>query len=102
KNVQAGMNVVPTMTVLELLSIQTVYVKIPVSENEISQFKKGETAQITINALDKTIVGTIKEIGVSADILSRTYPVKIEVQNTTGDIKPGMICSVQTTSQDKR
>jgi RND family efflux transporter MFP subunit len=102
RNVQAGMNVVPTTTVLELLNIQSVYVKIPVSENEISLFKKGKTAQITINAIDKTVTGTIKEIGVTADILSHTYPVKIEVQNTTGDIKPGMICSVQTVAQDKR
>lgn len=102
RNVQAGMNIMPTTTVLELLNIQSVYVKIPVSENEISLFKKGETAQITINAIDKTVTGTIKEIGVTADILSHTYPVKIEVQNTTGDIKPGMICSVQTVAQDKR
>ncbi|MBV6463726.1 MAG: p-hydroxybenzoic acid efflux pump subunit AaeA [Chlorobi bacterium] len=102
KYVQAGMNVVPATTALELLNIQSVYIKIPVSENEISLFKKGETAQITINAIDKTVTGTIKEIGVTADILSHTYPVKIEVQNTTGDIKPGMICSVQTVAQDKR
>lgn len=102
RNVQAGVNVMPTTTVLELLNIQSVYVKIPVSENEISQFKKGETAQITINAIDETVTGKIKEIGVTADILSHTYPVKIEVQNTAGDIKPGMICSVQTVSPDKR
>jgi len=102
KNVQVGMNILPTTTVLELLNMQSVYVKIPVSENEISLFKKGETAQITIKAIDKTVKGTIKEIGVTADILSHTYPVKIEVQNTTGDIKPGMICSVQAVLQDKR
>lgn len=102
KNVQAGMNVVPATTVLELLNIQSVYIKIPVSENEISLFKKGETAQISINAINKTVTGTIKEIGVSADVLSHTYPVKIEVQNSTGDIKPGMICSVQTTAKDNR
>lgn len=51
RNVQAGMNIMPTTTVLELLNIQSVYVKIPVSENEISLFKKGETAQITISTL---------------------------------------------------
>lgn len=102
KNIQPGMNVVPTTTVLELLKIQTVYVKIPVSENEISRFKKGETAQITITAIDKTLTGTIKEIGVSADVLSHTYPVKIEVKNTSGEIKPGMVCSVRTQTQDKR
>lgn len=102
KYIQPGMNVVPTSTIFELLNIQTVYVKIPVSENEISLFKKGETAQITINAIHKTIPGTVKEIGVSADILSHTYPVKIEVQNTTGNIKPGMVCSVQVVTQDNR
>lgn len=102
RNVQAGMNVVPATTILELLNIQSVYIKIPVSENEISLFKKGETAQININAINKTVTGTIKEIGVSADVLSHTYPVKIEVQNTTGDIKPGMICSVQATTKDNR
>lgn len=102
RNVQPGMNVVPTTTVLTLLNIQSVYVKIPVSENEISRFKKGETAQVTINAIDKTIAGTVKEIGVTADILSHTYPVKIELSNASNDIKPGMICSVKTNTQDKR
>lgn len=102
QNVQVGMNVMPTTTVLELVNIESVYVKIPVSENEVSRFKKGESAQITINALNKTITGIVKEIGVTADILSHTYPIKIEVQNADGDIKPGMICSVQTITQDKR
>ncbi|PLK44715.1 efflux RND transporter periplasmic adaptor subunit [Emticicia sp. TH156] len=102
KNVQPGMNVAPSMSVLELLGIQTVYVKIPVPEDEISMFKKGETAEITINAIGKTITGTVKEIGVTADILSHSYPVKIEVQNSAAEIKPGMICSVQTTAHDQR
>lgn len=102
KNVQVGVNLMPTTTALELLNIQSVYVKIPVSENEISLFKKGEIAQININAINKTTTGTIKEIGVSADVLSHTYPVKIEVQNNFNEIKPGMICSVQATTKDNR
>ena len=102
KNILPGMNVVPTTNSLELMNLQTVYIKIPVSENEISRFKKGGTAQISINAINKTVTGTVKEIGVSADILSHTYPVKIEVQNTDQAIKPGMICSVQVAAQDNR
>lgn len=102
KNIQPGMNVVPASTALELLDLRAVYIKIPVPEYEISSFKKGEIAQITIKALNKQVQGTIKEIGVAADILSHTYPVKIEVSNPSGDIKPGMICSVQTTTEDNR
>jgi membrane fusion protein, multidrug efflux system len=100
--VQPGMNVVPTTTAIELLNIQTVFIKIPVSENEISLFKKGESANVGITALNKTVTGMVKEIGVSANILSHTYPVKIEVQNAAGDIKPGMICSVEAKLKDNR
>ncbi|MBX2900281.1 MAG: efflux RND transporter periplasmic adaptor subunit [Cyclobacteriaceae bacterium] len=102
RSVQPGMNAVPTLTALELLNIQSVNIKVPVSENEISFFKKGDLAQITVNAINKTITGKISEIGVKADILSHTYPVKIEVENTTAEIKPGMICSVQLSVKDSR
>ena len=99
---QVGMNVVPTQPVMELLDIESVFIKIPVSENEISYFEKGKNAQITINAINKNVTGTVKEIGVKADVLSYTYPVRIEVDNTDGLIKPGMICSVTTKPNDNR
>ena len=81
---------------MELVDIQTVYVKIPVPEDEVSVFKKGQEATIKIGALGKQVSGKVKEIGVSADFLSHTYPVKIEVSNTDLAIKPGMVCEVAT------
>jgi RND family efflux transporter MFP subunit len=100
KSILPGMNVLPGVTAFDLLNINSVYVKIPVPENEVNALKKGETATIDITAISKTLTGTIKEIGVSADILSHTYPVKIEVQNTGFVIKPGMICSVAIAAQN--
>lgn len=102
KHIQPGMNVVPGSTAIELLNIQSVYVKIPVPENEVNNFRKGASAQIYIAAIDRTVTGTVKEIGVSADMLSHTYPVKIEVQNSEKNIKPGMICSVITETHNNR
>ncbi len=102
KNLVPGMNVIPANTVADLLDIKSVYIKIPVSEDEISLFRKGDTATIQITALHSTLKGTIKEIGVSADLISHAYPVKIEVQNTGGAIKPGMICSVRVSVRDNR
>lgn len=99
KYIQSGMNVIPGNPVIELLNIQSVYIKIPVPEREVNLFKKGDTAQIYIAAIDKTVTGTIMEIGVSADVLSHTYPIRIEVINTDGIIKPGMVCAVKTTAK---
>ena len=97
KSIVPGMNILPTATVIELIDIQKVYVKIPVSEDEIVSFKKGQPANIHVGALAKNTSGTVKEIGVSADFLSHTYPVKIEVDNEDLSIKPGMVCEVTTT-----
>lgn len=96
KSITPGMNILPTATMMELVDIQTVYVKIPVPEDEVSVFKKGQEATIKIGALGKQVSGKVKEIGVSADFLSHTYPVKIEVSNTDLAIKPGMVCEVAT------
>lgn len=99
KNIQPGMNVLPGSTALEILNIATVYIKIPVPENEINNYKKGDGAVVMIEAAQKNTTGIIKEIGVTADILSHTYPLLIEVQNIDGLIKPGMIGSVNISNQ---
>ena len=94
KNIESGMNVVPFTSAIELINIEDVNIKIPVPENEIPLFKKGQNAQVTTPALSQKNTGIVNEVGVSADILSHTYPVKIAVKNIDLAIKPGMICQV--------
>ena len=77
------------------------HVKIPVPEDEISSFKKGDQATITVGAISKTINGIVREIGVSADIFSHSYPVRLEVDNSDLAIKPGMVCTVNFATQNK-
>ncbi len=102
KNIQVGMNILPINTALDILDISKVNVKASVPENEINFLKKGDTATIYISAINKTFEGTIKEIGVSADMFSHSYPVKITILNSKNKIKPGMVCSVKIkTKTDK-
>ncbi|OIN56035.1 hypothetical protein BLX24_27160 [Arsenicibacter rosenii] len=95
KQMMPGMNVLPGTPVLDLLDIKTVYARIPVPENEIALLRKGNIAHVTIKALDRTLSGTIREIGVAADPLSHTYPVKIQLPNPDQSIKPGMLSAVR-------
>lgn len=99
KNIQVGMNVLPINTVLNILNITNVHVKASVPENEINYLKKGDTATVYISALSKTFTGPIREIGVSADMFSHSYPVKIVLPNLEFKIKPGMVCSVKINSK---
>jgi len=80
---------------LELVKIETVYVKISVPENEIGKIKKGLKASFKVSALqDKFFDGTVTNVGVVADQISRTYEVKITVKNPGLLLKPGMVCDV--------
>ena len=95
RNVEPGQSSISSLSPIELVKIETVSVKISVPENEIGKIKKGMTATFTISALDnKSFEGTITNVGVVADQFSRTYEVKITVNNSNLEMKPGMVCDV--------
>ena len=95
RNLEPGMSSIGAISPLELVKIETVYVKIAVAENEISKIKKGQKARFKVSALDdKMFDGVVTNVGVVADQISRTYEVKITVKNSGLLLKPGMVCDV--------
>jgi RND family efflux transporter MFP subunit len=96
RNIEPGMSSLGGLTApLELVKIETVYVKIAVPENEIGKIKKGQKATFKVSALEnKIFYGTVTNVGVVADQISRTYEVKITVKNPNLLLKPGMVCDV--------
>jgi RND family efflux transporter MFP subunit len=97
RNIEPGQSSVSlTMAPIELVKIETVFVKISVPENEINKISSGQKAFITVSALDdRTYEGIVTNISPVAEIMSRTYTVKITVNNTGHDLKPGMVCDVR-------
>ena len=95
RSLEPGVNVMPGVPVFTLLRIERVYVKIPVPENEIARVARGQAAEAEIPALSGLKVrGKVEEIGVVADPFSRSYAVKIGLDNPEGRILPGMVCHV--------
>jgi RND family efflux transporter MFP subunit len=97
RNIEPGMNSLGNLNApIELVKINTVYVKVAVPENEINLIKKGQKAAFTVSALDnQQFEGVVTNVGVVADAVSRTYEVKITVSNSKMLLKPGMVCDVQ-------
>lgn len=78
--------------VATLVVLDPILFKVPVPEAYIAFVKKGETAQVTFDALPgKTFQGKIYAVIPRADDASRTFPVRIEINNPEGLIKPGML-----------
>ncbi|MCB0458900.1 MAG: efflux RND transporter periplasmic adaptor subunit [Flavobacteriaceae bacterium] len=95
REVEAGSTSIPGNPVFTLVSLNEVYVKIAVPENEINQLKKDQEATVVIPAIgNQEILGQIEKIGVVANMLAKTYEVKILLKNPNLIIKSGMACDV--------
>ena len=89
RNIELGSNAMPGVPAFELVNINTVYVKISVPENEITKIQKGMKADVIIPAVSsEAYPGVVDKIGVLASTISKTYEVKLKVQNKGLVIKP--------------
>jgi len=99
RNIEPGQSSLTNLSPFDLVKIEKVLIKLSVPENEIGKIKKGISASFTISALEnKSYEGVISNVGVVADQFSRTYEVKLIVDNPHLEMKPGMVCDVTLNS----
>lgn len=95
RNIEPGQHTTSSFTPLEIVKIERILVKVSVPENEIGRIRKAMKATFSIAALnDRKFEGIVTNIGVVADLISRTYEVKIEAANPGLELKPGMVCDL--------
>lgn len=96
RNAEPGMNSLQVQSAFSLIDIKKVLVKVAVPEQEVPLMRKGSEAVVEVRALGSRILkGTIHSIGVMANTVSRTYDVKVVVDNPEQELRPGMVCDVQ-------
>lgn len=101
KSIATGVTVLPGVPVMKVVTIDQVNVKIPVPENEIADTRIGQEASIIVPALkNKQFSGRISEKSVTANPISRTYNVKISIENAEHQLMPGMVCKVDIRQED--
>jgi RND family efflux transporter MFP subunit len=94
-NVEVGENIPPLRPVVSLINTDKMSVKITVPENEIAAIHAGDPAEIVIPALnDRHYSGQVTEKGMTASLLTHSYPVKVLVDNPDKDLASGMIAKV--------
>lgn len=95
KGIVPGVNILPGVTAMNIVDVQQLYINIPVPEAEVSKIKEGTRVQVSIAAADIHQTGIVDQIGVTGNLLSHTYPVKILLENSARKIKPGMVGEVE-------
>ena len=92
KMAEVGQNIMPGLPVVKLVTANQLKVKIAVPETEIAAIDTGQKATITVSALNgRVFAGTVTEKGIVANPLSRSYDVKIRVDDADKELMPGMV-----------
>lgn len=94
KNINESNMVSAQSAPFTIVDMSIVTVDVSVSERLINLINVGDSVNVLIPTIsDKYLTGTIKNMSPAADSTS-TFPVKIEINNSAGTIKPGMFAEV--------
>lgn len=99
-NAEVGQVISAGQTILKLTQTNEMEVEINIPENKISEIKIGQPCEINFWANDKIIAGRVREISPIADNNSRTFTVKISIENLSENIQLGMTANVLITEKN--
>lgn len=83
------------MPIVKIVTTHSIQVKVAIPEGEMANLRSGQAAEIVVPALDnKHYQGKIVEKGVIADPISRSYSVKMRLEQPDEQLLPGMVAKV--------
>lgn len=89
-------------TCMTVIDSKTLTAEINVPDSVLSKINAGQSVSIAMGTdSSKSISGAVDKISPNVDSKSNSYVVKVKVDNSNGDIKPGMFVKVLLPSQKK-
>jgi membrane fusion protein (multidrug efflux system) len=102
-NVDQGEYINPGQTVMKIVNINIVKVELPVPEKDILYFNKGQHVDIEMENTKgekRNFSGVIDFVSMTAENTTRTYLVKVVVNNPEQILRPGMIVRAHLVRRD--
>lgn len=98
KGVEVGEIIGAGMPLFAISSIDKVKVNAALPESELHLVRVNQVAMVYVSALDSIFTGKIIEIGALAEPTTRSFAVKIEIDNGAKLLRPGMIAEIKIAS----
>ena len=99
--VDVGSYLTPGAALVEVISTGKIDAKIYIPENVIQRIKTGEKIDISVDPLAKSFTGTVELIISSAETASRTFPIRVRMEDQAGLLKAGMSVTAKIPTTDE-
>ncbi|HEU5249240.1 MAG TPA: efflux RND transporter periplasmic adaptor subunit [Thermoanaerobaculia bacterium] len=91
RSVVAGQMTDPSKPLFRVGDLSRLWLTVHAYERDAVRVRTGSSARVTFPALPGRIfTGAVTLVGRQVDVVSRTIPVRVEVENTSGVLRPGM------------
>jgi cobalt-zinc-cadmium efflux system membrane fusion protein len=88
--ISRGQTVDPNYTAFEIADLSSVWLELRVFERDLVAIRTGDVVEVTTQfAPDKPIHGKVAHVGDVVDAQTRSAPVRVEVANAQGQLRPG-------------
>ncbi|MGM0602670.1 MAG: efflux RND transporter periplasmic adaptor subunit [Bacillota bacterium] len=94
-NIEEGEMIPSGQTAVNLINIDQLYAEIDVTAAAASALKKGDTVDVKAETMQHYIKGTVTNIAPAADPSSRTFLVKVQIENEDNRLRAGMFADVR-------
>lgn len=95
KKALQGQRFMPGEALYQIADVSGVWVLADVFERDIAAVKLGQQVEVSIDAFpDKTLVGKVSYLYPTLNPQTRTVPVRIELPNPRGELRPAMYAKV--------
>lgn len=93
---KVGHLIVPGTPVAHVVDDSVVQVDIGLSEDRVADVRAGQPAEVSVrSAGDRVFTGRVDYVGRRADDATKTFPVRVIVENPRGALRSGMVAEVR-------
>ncbi len=103
KYIEVGEMAIAGNPVAEIVNTRDIEIELSLTEFDIGKIFIGQKAEISLAAYpDEKFIGKVCYVSSVADPVNKKFPVKIQLENTDGRIKAGMVANIKIiTNQQK-
>jgi len=102
REVESGEYVSPQTVVATLMDVNAVFVELGIIERDIERIRLGQLVKVTVDSLPNTpFEGKIDNLAPLIEGKSRTLTAKVRVENTQGQLLPGMFARAEVAVFEK-
>lgn len=96
KRAVEGMRFAPGMAIYRIADLSSIWVIADIHEQDIARVQTGQSASVTIDAFPgRQFEATVSYMYPTLNVATRTTPVRLELANPDGLLRPGMFAHVE-------